>query len=427
MVAQIDFKKFTHFLENFLLEKDISAFWAANINIVVNFVLLGIVIFLFDKLLKYIIVETFKAFSNKTKTAFDDMLVESNFPRYIAHIIPLYLVIHITPILLENHPLIWGIANMLIQTYTILLVVKIVRSILRTLKRFLSTKEQFKDKPLESYLQVFMLFVWGFAFIYGVYIFTGKEVISIASMGALSAVIMLIFKDTILGVVASIQVSINDIVRIGDWITFSKYGADGFVIDISLATVRVQNWDKTFTTIPTYSLISDSFQNWRGMQESGGRRIKRAIYVKQTSIKFLTPEMVEEFKKIELVRPYIEHRQREILKHNERTGADKSVLINGRNQTNFGVFRKFIDVSLNENTAINKDLVLMVRHLAPTSKGIPLEIYCFSKDKRWVNYEAIMADVFDHIIAAAPYFEIELFEEPSGADIAKLAEAKLLN
>ena len=427
MVAQIDFKKFTHFLENFLLEKDISAFWAANINIVVNFVLLGIVIFLFDKLLKYIIVETFKAFSNKTKTAFDDMLVESNFPRYIAHIIPLYLVIHITPILLENHPLIWGIANVLIQTYTILLVVKIVRSILRTLKRFLSTKEQFKDKPLESYLQVFMLFVWGFAFIYGVYIFTGKEVISIASMGALSAVIMLIFKDTILGVVASIQVSINDIVRIGDWITFSKYGADGFVIDISLATVRVQNWDKTFTTIPTYSLISDSFQNWRGMQESGGRRIKRAIYVKQTSIKFLTPEMVEEFKKIELVRPYIEHRQREILKHNERTGADKSVLINGRNQTNFGVFRKFIDVSLNENTAINKDLVLMVRHLAPTSKGIPLEIYCFSKDKRWVNYEAIMADVFDHIIAAAPYFEIELFEEPSGADIAKLAEAKLLN
>ncbi|HZH69411.1 MAG TPA: mechanosensitive ion channel domain-containing protein [Flavobacteriaceae bacterium] len=427
MVAQIDFKKFTHFLENFLLEKDISAFWAANINIVVNFVLLGIVIFLFDKLLKYIIVETFKAFSNKTKTAFDDMLVESNFPRYIAHIIPLYLVIHITPILLETHPLIWGIANVLIQTYTILLVVKIVRSILRTLKRFLSTKEQFKDKPLESYLQVFMLFVWGFAFIYGVYIFTGKEVISIASMGALSAVIMLIFKDTILGVVASIQVSINDIVRIGDWITFSKYGADGFVIDISLATVRVQNWDKTFTTIPTYSLISDSFQNWRGMQESGGRRIKRAIYVKQTSIKFLTPEMVEEFKKIELVRPYIEHRQREILKHNERTGADKSVLINGRNQTNFGVFRKFIDVSLNENTAINKDLVLMVRHLAPTSKGIPLEIYCFSKDKRWVNYEAIMADVFDHIIAAAPYFEIELFEEPSGADIAKLAEAKLLN
>ena len=165
-----------------------------------------------------------------------------------------------------------------------------MRSLLRTLRRYLATKEQYKDKPLESYLQVFMLFVWGFAIIYSVYIFTGKEVISIASMGALSAVILLIFKDTILGIVASIQVTVNDIVRIGDWITFSKFGADGYVTDINLATVRVQNWDNTYTTIPTYSLIADSFQNWRGMQESGGRRIKRAIYAKQTSIKFLLPK-----------------------------------------------------------------------------------------------------------------------------------------
>jgi miniconductance mechanosensitive channel len=427
MAVEVDFKKYAQLLENFLLEKEISEFWAANISILVNFLLLGIVIFLFDRLLKRVIVEAFKAFSHKTKTSFDDLLVESNFPRYVAHIIPLYLVVNITPILLENHLFIWRIANVLIQVYTIVLVVKIVRSLLRTLRRYLATKEQYKDKPLESYLQVFMLFVWGFAIIYSVYIFTGKEVISIASMGALSAVILLIFKDTILGIVASIQVTVNDIVRIGDWITFSKFGADGYVTDINLATVRVQNWDNTYTTIPTYSLIADSFQNWRGMQESGGRRIKRAIYVKQSSIKFLTPEKVEELKKIELVRPYIEHRQREILKHNERIGTDKSVLINGRNQTNFGVFRKFIDASLNENTAINKELFLMVRHLAPTSKGIPLEIYCFSKDKRWVNYEAIMADIFDHIIAAAPFFEIELFEDPSGADVTKLAEAKLLN
>ncbi len=229
--------------------------------------------------------------------------------------------------------------------------------------------------------------------------------------------LLLIFKDTILGFVASIQISVNDIVRLGDWITFSKFGADGYVTDINLATVRVQNWDNTYTTIPTYSLISDSFQNWRGMQESEGRRIKRSIFIKQTSIQFLTDELIEKYKKIQLVKHYIEHRQLEIERHNERVSADKSVLINGRNQTNFGVFRKYIDITLNENTAINKDLFLMVRQLQPTSKGIPLEIFCFSKDKKWQNYEAIMADLFDHIIAAVPYFDLELFEDPSGTDI----------
>src|SRR5690606_19865897 len=196
-----------------------------------------------------------------------------------------------------------------------------------------------------------------------------------------SAIILLIFKDTILGFVASIQVSVNDIVRIGDWITFSKFGADGTVTDINLATVRVQNWDNTYTTIPTYSLIADSFQNWRGMQESGGRRIRRSIYIKQNSIKFLTPEMMENLKKIQLVSNYIDHRQLEIERHNQRVNADKSVLINGRNQTNFGVFRKFLDSSLRQNTGINQEMMVMVRQLQPTPQGIPLEIYCFSKDK----------------------------------------------
>src|SRR5690606_35730668 len=190
-----------------------------------------------------------------------------------------------------------------------------------------------------------------------------------------------------------------DLVRIGDWITFEKFGADGFVIEINLATVRVQNWDKTYTTIPTYSLISDSFQNWRGMEQSGGRRIKRSIYIKQSSIKFLSPEDLERFKKIELVKPYIEHRQRDIEKHNALKNVNREIQINGRNQTNLGVFRHYVDSYLDENSAINKDLSLMVRHLAPTDKGLPLELYCFSKDKRWVNYEHIQSDIFEHLLA----------------------------
>ena len=210
-----------------------------------------------------------------------------------------------------------------------------VRSLLRTTKTYLKAGfEQYKDKPLESYMQVLMMFTWGGGIFFIINLMTGFSVESLASLGAASAMILLVFKDTILGFVASIQVSINDMVRIGDWITFSKYGADGSVIEINLASVRVQNFDNTFTTIPTYSLISDSFQNWRGMQESGGRRIKRALMIKQTSVRFLTQEDITAFKKISLVAPYIEHREKDIVRHNTQNNIDKSLLINERNQTN---------------------------------------------------------------------------------------------
>jgi miniconductance mechanosensitive channel len=266
------------------------------------------------------------------------------------------------------------------------------------------TREEYGDKPIESYSQVVLIILWviGFMFIFAEV--TGRSV----------------FKDTILGFVASIQVSVNDIVRIGDWITFSKYGADGNVTEINLATVRVQNWDNTFTTIPTYSLISDSFQNWRGMQESPGRRIKRAIYIKQSSVKFLNQEDLQEFRKIKLVSGYIEHRQAEIDVYNNKNNIDKSLYLNGRNQTNLGVFRKYADAYLHEHSAINKDLYIIVRQLAPTAQGLPLEILCFSKDKRWENFEYITADIFDHLIAAVPFFDLKLFEAPSGDDIKNI-------
>jgi len=274
---------------------------------------------------------------------------------------------------------------------------------MRTTRNFLEESERYKDKPMESYVQVMMIFAWGIGVFWIIQLLTGYSVVSLTTLGAASAVILLIFKDTILGFVASIQVSVNDIVRIGDWITFSKFGADGHVTEINLATVRVQNWDNTYTTIPTYSLIADSFQNWRGMQESEGRRIKRSIFIKQSSIKFLSAKDVERLKKIQLIKPYLEHREKEVSKVNKQTEANKELLINGLNQTNLGVFRYYTDAYLNENPLINKDLFLMIRHLAPTDKGVPIEIFCFSKDKRWVNYEHIQADIFDHLLAAIPY------------------------
>lgn len=413
---------FSNILKDYLIDQGLTAFTAKHINIVVVLIILGGLAYLLDRILRKIIVKLFILFSEKTETTFDDFLVQSKFPRYVAHIIPLILLKLTFPIIFVDLPFWFEIFNVAINVYGIILIVKIIRSVLRSSKNFLRTKEQYSDKPLESYLQVILIFLWGLAGMFVVYELTGKDVLSLASLGAASAILLLIFKDTILGFVASIQVSVNDIVRIGDWITFSKYGADGTVIDINLATVRVQNFDNTFTTIPTYALISDSFQNWRGMQESGGRRIKRSIFIKQSSIKYLTPEKMEVLKKIQLVKNYIEHRQLEIDRHNKRVEADKSVLINGRNQTNFGVFRKYLDSTLRNNTGVNNDMMIMVRQLQPTTQGIPLEIYCFSTDKRWENYEAIMSDVFDHLIAAVPYFDLELFEEPSGTDIKSFLE-----
>ena len=221
---------------------------------------------------------------------------------------------------------------------------------------------------------------------------------------------ILIFKDTILGFVASIQVSVNDMVRIGDWITSEKFGADGDVIEINLATVKVRNFDNTTTTIPTYSLITDSFKNWRGMLKSDGRRIKRHVLIKANSVRFIETHELEKFKKIQHLSHYIEHRQSDIDKFNQNNNVDKSIIVNGRNLTNLGLFRKYINQYLQSHPGINKDMMLMVRHLQPTEKGIPLEIYCFSKDKIWENYEHIMADIFDHIIASIKYFDLEIFE-----------------
>ncbi|NND30959.1 MAG: mechanosensitive ion channel, partial [Saprospiraceae bacterium] len=235
----------------------------------------------------------------------------------------------------------------------------------------------------------------------------------ITTIGAASAIVILIFKDTILGFVASIQVSINDIVRIGAWITFEKYGADGDVIEINLSTVKVQNFDKTFTTIPTYALISDSFKNWRGMKNSGGRRIKRALNIKLDSVSYLTKDEVNSLKKIERIAAYLETRQADIEAFNSKHNVDKELPLNGRNLTNLGVFRKYVETYIENHSATNKDMTIMVRQLAPSTQGIPLEIYAFSSDKRWQNYEYIMADIFDHIIAAVPYFNLEIFELPS--------------
>ncbi len=416
-----DILEYSEWLRHYLLDQGMGRFWATLLNTIVIAIIGIAIILLLDFITRKVIIQLFHAFSNKTKTTFDDFLVQSNFPRYVAHLAPLGLLWYLTPIILHDYPITLSWILKFAGIYLVILGGLILRSLLRTTKNYLrSSHEKFNDKPLESYLQVIMIFIWGAAIFLIVNLLTDFSIESLASLGAASAVILLIFRDTILGFVASIQVSVNDIVRIGDWISFSKFGADGIVSEINLATVTVQNWDNTYTTIPTYSLIADSFQNWRGMQESDGRRIKRALHIKQNSVRFMTSEELDALKRIQLIAPYIDHREKEIQKFNKNNEIDKSLLINGRNQTNLGIFRKYVDAYLHENPAINKDMFLMVRHLPPTEMGIPVEIYCFSKDKRWENYEHIQANIFDHIIAAVPYFHLELFEAPSGKDLQAL-------
>lgn len=413
--------QYTELIKGFLLEQGFAPFWANLLNTVAMIVIVAIAVLIIGFVTRNIIIQVFKAFSDRSRTSFDNFLVESNFPRFMSHFIPLGIIWYLYQVILVDFPLAENVCRIALQIYLVILCILVFRSVLRTTNNYLrESSDKYADKPLESYVQVLMIFAWGVGIFFFVNILTGYSLKSLATLSAASAIVMLIFKDTILGFVASIQVSVNDIVRIGDWITFSKYGADGMVTEINLATVRVKNWDNTFTSIPTYSLISDSFQNWRGMQESGGRRIKRSVFIKQNSVRFVEPEQLEKLKAIELIKPYIEHREKDIRIHNERVSADKSLLINGRNQTNLGIFRKYIDAYLHELPAINKDLYLMVRHQQPTDKGIPIEILCFSRDKVWQNYEAIQSDLFDHILSAAPYFGLEIFELPSTRDIEGL-------
>ncbi|MCY2687212.1 mechanosensitive ion channel family protein [Salinimicrobium sp. TH3] len=417
-----------NFLADYFMAQGMDADVAHFLNMLINIVVVGVLWFVIHFITKRLVLTSFQKFTNQTKTTFDDYLVKSNFPRYISNIFPLLLLILTVPIVFEDYPKLLGIFEKLVDIYIILLTVLIGRSLVRTTTNFMKRHERYHDKPLESYAQVLMIIFWSIGLIFIFSEITEKSVLGfLISLGAASAIILFIFKDTILGFVASIQVSVNDIVRIGDWITFSKYGADGFVTEINLATVRVQNWDNTYTTIPTYYLISDSFHNWRGMQESPGRRIKRSINIKQNSIRFVNDEDIAKFEEFGLIGPYIKERQEEINAYNKEMGINKKHLINGRHQTNLGIFRQYALSYLKAHPKIHQEMTMMVRHLPPTTQGIPIEIYCFSADKRWEFYEAVTADIFDHLIAAIPYFDLQLFESPSGDDILKALKPLQLN
>ena len=414
-------ERIVHWLYDYLISVGTSTVTAKYLNMLALLIALLIVVFIIDFLVRKLLLTTFGRFAERSKSNFDDLMVANKVSRNIAHIIPLLIAIEFVPYVLMDFPYVENIVIKALEVFAIVLALWIIRSLLNTFKDYLKTLPRLKDKPIDSYIQVFMIIAWLGGFVYAFAIITGTPVWKfLTAFGAASAVILLIFKDTILGFVASIQVSINDMVRIGDWITFEKYGADGDVIEINLSTVKVQNFDKTITTIPTYALISDSFKNWRGMSDSGGRRIMRSLSIKLDSIKYLSKDDIDKLKDIELISNYLNDRQSAIDSFNSEKNINKNLLLNGRNLTNIGVFRKYMDAYINQHSGINKDMMIMVRQLPPTSQGVPIEVYAFSADKRWKNYEYIMADIFDHLLASVSYFDLELFELPNHSSFRTL-------
>ena len=360
---------------------------------------------------KYFFRLIFLKISKRTNSTFDDLLIKNKIPETISLFPSLFILIALLPQSLPSIPILEKSLLSSLEIFATIVTITLVRRLLNTFKDFFKTLKNFKDKPIDSYIQVIMIFIWFIGIMVIFSIITGKDIGTfIATLGALSAIILLIFKDSILGFVASIQVTINDTVRIGDWITMKSYNADGDVTEINLSTVKVQNFDNTITSIPTYKLVSDSFVNWRGMSESGGRRIKRALLIRVSSIRFVDNLQLEKLLKIERIAPFIKQRKKEIEVENIAQQADKSLLLNGRNMTNIGLFRRYAMAYLENHPEINNNLTLMVRQLAPTPEGVPLEVYVFVKDKLWVNYESIMTDIFDHLFAAIPFFELECFE-----------------
>ncbi|WP_298352644.1 mechanosensitive ion channel domain-containing protein [uncultured Dokdonia sp.] len=411
----MDYKKeISCFFFDHFIDWGLSETFSKYLNAFVLGIIVLVLVFLADMLVRKVLRNLAAYISKSSKTNFDDLLIKNRVPRRLAHILPLYLLIGALPFVLDDFLEIEHVFSVILNLIGVILALRIIRALLHTLRDYFKTVPGLRDKPIDSYIQVFMIFAWVFTIFYAISLLTPVSLgQALGTFGAASAIILLIFKDTILGFVASIQVAINDMVRIGDWITFEKYGADGDVVEINLATVKVQNFDMTITTIPTYALISDSFKNWRGMTDSPGRRIKRSLYIKQDSIKFLTDEDIQRFKRIGLITDYLTNMEEKLARINERDDSDKSIQINGSNLTNVGLFRKYMETYIQNHSAIHKEMLLMCRQLAPTAQGIPLEVYCFSKDKKWENYEYIMADLFDHFLAAVPYFDLELFEYPS--------------
>lgn len=382
-----------------------------------DFIIMVIVITVIYYITKLVILKVIRRISHRTSATWDDALYNNRVFHKGSLLVPTLLFNMLAPYTLTEFPEFLYWALLVNRVILIFVFIATINKFLNALYDIYQGFEVSKSKPVKGYIQVLkiILYIIGAIIVISL-LFDKSPIYLLGGLGAFSAVLLLIFKDPILGLVAGIQISANDMVRQGDWVVLPKAGADGEVREISLTTVKVQNWDKSISMIPTYSMVSDSFINWRGMEESGGRRIKRNISIDMNSVKFCTPDMLDRFRKISILTAYIDETQQELIRHNIDERVDDSILVNGRRQTNLGVFRAYVSEYLMRNPWVNTEMTMLVRQLQPGPSGIPLEIYVFSKIQEWKSYEDIQSDIFDHILASIPEFELRVFQNPTGAD-----------
>jgi len=406
----------------FLGLSDRPATVLARVAIVIVIVALSLLAnFIAKKILSTVV----RRIVRKTQSRWDDIIYDRGVLNRLSHIAPALVVYFMNPLAFPEIEWATAVIQRGSIAYMIAVAVLVVDVVLESVNEiYMTHSEQSRQRPIKGYIQLLKILFYIVGLVLIVTTILDKSPVGILSgIGALSAVLLLVFRDTILGLVAGVQLSSNQMVHIGDWIEMPKYGADGDVIDVTLQTVKVQNWDKTITTIPIYSLVSDSFKNWRGMSESGGRRIKRSLSIDMRTVKFCTPEMIDRFKRYALISDYVTQRQDEIVAYNTERGLDESDLLSSRRMTNLGTFRAYIAAYLRSHPMINKEMTFLIRHLPPGPTGLPIEIYVFSADQVWANYEGIQADIFDHLLAVIPEFELEVFQQPSGSDIERLVES----
>lgn len=374
-----------------------------------------------DLICRFVVVKIVRRVVAHTKTTLDDILFQPSILNKLAHMIPVILFYILIPLAFSDGSDTLEVIRRICVVYLIVMVLIFLNTLIDVMFEFFNRKKTLRDRPIKGTFQIAQVVLWliGVIIILAV-LFDKSPAKLFAGLGASAAILMLVFRDSILGFVSGIQLSANNMVRKGDWITVPNYGADGTVIDITMNTVKVQNFDNTITMLPPYALVSGYFQNWRGMMDSGGRRIMRSISIDINSVKFCTPEMLDKYRKIDLIRSYIEEKEEELKKFNAENRIDDHVTVNRRRQTNVGVFRAYLQRYLNNLSVLNHDLTCMVRHLQPTELGLPIQIYCFSANKEWVAYEGIQADIFDHIMAIIPEFDLYVFQSPSGVDVRNL-------
>ncbi|MCF8307370.1 MAG: mechanosensitive ion channel family protein [Bacteroidales bacterium] len=391
------------------------------LTVLILFAIIALVSYLAFIAGRYILITILTRLTKKTTNRWDDALVNHHFFRRLANIIPAAILMAFIPDIFRDYEGWIQFLTGLINIYIIFTILLALDSLLNAVTDIYQDFEIAKTKPIKGYIQIIKI---GIYFIGGILIVSeviGKSpVYLLTGLGAITAVLLFVFKDPILGFIGSLQLSANDMVRPNDWIVMEKYGADGIVTDMNLTAVKVRNWDMTITTIPTYQMVADSFTNWRGMHESGGRRIMRSVKINMNSIKFCTPEMIEKFKRIRLLKDYIPEKEDELKAHNERYDIDSDIVVNTRRQTNIGVFRQYLLNYLKNHEKVKQDMIIQVRQLEPTEYGLPVQIYCFSTKQAWVEYEKVQSDIFDHILTVVPEFGLKVFQNPTGEDFRAL-------